>query len=199
MEYTNAKHPDAVFGINFGALSLQEPNTFAMKAYIGTALLIMGLMSCSSQKTLESQPPFSVERPTVQYWEGGREESGFGMRFRARWNPKDPVAIQADSLFFRGKRYKLEVTDSETGFILQASRDEYPREKPDIIMHADSTREIGNQPPKPLPSPKAFPFDLEPDEAVISYILKAEGKKYYAKITGIVEQPSRIYPGRPKH
>ena len=156
-------------------------------------------MSCSSQKTLESQPPFSVQRPTVQYWEGGREESGFGMKFRARWNPEDPSAIQVDSLFFRGNRYKLEVTDSETGFILQASRSKSPLEKPDIIMHADSTREIGNQPPKLLPSPEVSPFDLQPDEAVISYILKAEGKIYYAKITGIVDKPSRIYPGRPEH
>ena len=170
-----------------------------MKAFFGTVLLILGLMSCSSQKTIETQPPFSVERPTVQYWEGGREESGYGMQFRARWNPVDPSAIQVDSLFFRGGIYKLEVTDSETGFILQASRSESPRDKPDIIMHADSTREIGNQPPKPLPSPEAFPFNLKPDEAVISYMLGAEGKKYYAKITGIVEKPSRIYPGRPKH
>jgi len=170
-----------------------------MKAFFGTVLLVLGLMSCSSQKPLESQPPFSVEGPTVQYWEGGREESGFGMKFRARWNPKDPSAIKVDSLFFRGQVYKLEVADSETGFILQASRTENPLEKPDIIMHADSTREIGNQPPKPLPSPEVFPFDLQPDEAVISYIHKAEGQKYYTKITGIVEKPARIYPGRPKH
>ena len=127
------------------------------------------------------------------------EESGSGMRFRARWNPKDPSAQQVDSLFFRGRVYKLKVTDSETGFILEASRTESPLEKPDIIMHADSTKEIGNQPPKPLPSARSFPFELQPDEAVISYILKADGLKYYTKITGVVEKPSRIYPGRPQH
>jgi hypothetical protein len=107
--------------------------------------------------------------------------------------------LQVDSLFFRGNRYKLEVTDSETGFVLQASHSQKPSEKPDMVMHADSTKEIGNQPPKPLPSTGAFPFELKTDEAVISYILKAEGKKSYAKITGIVEKPSRIYPGRPKY
>jgi hypothetical protein len=170
-----------------------------MKAFFGAVLLILGLMSCSSQKTLESQPPFSVERPTVQYWEGGREESGYGMQFQARWNPVDPSAIQVDSLFFRGRVYNLEVKDSETGFVLQASRTESPLEKTDITMHADSLREVGNQPPKPLPSPEAFPFKLKPDEAVISYTHRADGKKHYAKITGIIEKPSRIYPGRPKH
>jgi hypothetical protein len=188
-----------VFGINFGYLSLLERNTFVMKVYIGTILFILGLMSCSSQKSLESHPPFTVERPTVQYWQGGREESGSGMRFRARWNPKDPSSVEVDSLFFRGRVYKLEVSDSETGFLLEASRTETPLEKADMIMHADSTREIGNQPPKPLPAALSFPFELKPDEAVISYILKADGQKYYTKITGIAEKASRIYPGRPQH
>ncbi|MEJ2583934.1 MAG: hypothetical protein P8Z38_02465 [Robiginitalea sp.] len=170
-----------------------------MKAFAGTFLFVLGLMSCSSQKTFENSPPFSVERPTVQYWEGGRAQSGFGMEFRARWNPEDPSSIQIDSLFFRGKVYKLEVTESETGFILQASRAHIPLEKPDITMHADSTKEIGNQPPGPLPSLRQFPFELKPDEAVISYILKADRRKYYTKITGVVEKASRIYPGRPQH
>ena len=170
-----------------------------MKVYIGTILFVLGLMSCSSQKSLQSNPPFSVERPTVQYWQGGREESGSGIRFRARWNPIDPSSIEIDSLFFRGRIYKLEVSDSETGFIIEASRTETPLGKADIIMHADSTREIGNQPPKPLPSARDFPFELQADEAVISYFLKGDSQKYYTKITGVVEKASRIYPGRPQH
>lgn len=170
-----------------------------MKAHICIFLFTIGLMSCSSQKSLEPQPPFSVERPTVQYWEGGRAESGYGMQFRARWNPREPSSVEADSLFFRGRTYKLEVTDTETGFVLQASRTQKPWGNPDMVMHADSTREIGNQPPKPLPTNRVFPFELQPDEAVISYILKEDGRKYYTKITGIVEEPSRIYPGQPKH
>ena len=170
-----------------------------MRAFFGFFLFTLGLMSCSSQKSFENQPPFSVERPTVQYWEGGREESGHGMEFRARWNPKDPSAVEVDSLFFRGRSYKLEVTDSETGFVLLASRTQTPFEKPDIIMHADSTKEIGNQPPKPLAPRASFPFELLPDEAVISYILVADGRRYYTRITGIIEKPSRSFPGRPKH
>ena len=170
-----------------------------MRAIIGAGLFILGLMSCSSQKKLTTSPPFTVERPTVEYWVGGREESGSGMRFQARWNPVDPASIEVDSLFFRGKSYKLQVADTETGFLLTASRGTGRLEKPDIIMHADSTREVGNQPPK-LPSPPGeFPFDLKPDEAVISYIERGEGKTYYTKITGVVEKSSRIYPGRPPH
>jgi hypothetical protein len=161
----------------------------------GIFLSTLGLMSCSSQKVLEGEPPFTVNRPTVEYWQGGREESGHGMRFRAQWAPRDPSAIRMDSLYFRGRVYPLEVRDTETGFVLFA---EYFFQKADLVMHADSTREVGNQPPMSLPVGDDFPFDLSPDEAVISYTLKADGKQYYTRVAGVREKQGRIYPGRPQ-
>lgn len=159
----------------------------------------LGLMSCSSQKHLEEDPPFTVEDPIVQYWVGGREESGSGMLFQARWSPLDPSSIHVDSLFFRGRVLKLEVEDSETGFRLIASRTYKKVEKPDIIMHADPMQEVGNQPPMPLSSGDVFPFELEPDEAVISYIRKSDGKRFYTKIKGISEKADKIFPTRPEN
>lgn len=161
----------------------------------GIFLSILGLMGCSSQKALESDPPFTVSRPTAEYWQGGREESGHGMRFTARWAPWDPAAVRVDSLYFRGRVYPLEVRDSETGFVLFA---EYRYQKTDLVMHADSTREVGNQPPMPLPARGGFPFDLKPDEAVISYTLEGDRKQYYTRISGVREKQGRIYPGRPQ-
>ena len=170
-----------------------------MKAFAGVFLFTIGLMSCSSQKSLEQDPPFTVERPTVQYWTGGREESGRGMNFQARFNPVDPAAVGVDSLYFRGRILGLEVSETETGFLLKASHSEMGWKKPDMIMDADSIRQVGNQPPMPLP-PISFPFELEPDEAVISYYLRAKpGEKYYTKISGVVEEAPRILPGRPRH
>jgi hypothetical protein len=156
----------------------------------------LGFMSCSSQKSLQGNPPFTVERPTVQYWSGGREESGTGMRFEARWNPRDPSAVRVDSLFFRGRILKLEVRDTETGFLLVGSHATPGVSKPDYIMHADSTMEVGNQPPQPLPPLKNFPFDLNPDEAVLSYFVEGDAEKQYTKISGVREKQSRDYPGR---
>ena len=168
-----------------------------MRALLITLIISsLGFMSCSSQKSLEPDPPFTVERATVQYWTGGREESGNGMEFRARWNPRDPSAIQVDSLFFRGHMLKLEVSETETGFLLVADQSQSRMDKPDYIMHADSTREVGNQPPKNFPELKSFPFDLKPDEAVVSYLILPEGKKYYTRISGVRDKPSKTYPGR---
>ena len=166
---------------------------------LGFLLAAIGVMSCSSQKSLESDPPFTVARPVVEYWAGGREPGGSGMRFEARWNPRDPSAITVDSLFFRGRVMKAEVVDSETGFLLKASYTDSPLEKPDYIMHADSLREVGNQPPAPLPALREFPFELQADEAVVSYTDHTDGKKHYARIGGVVEKSPRIYPGRTKH
>lgn len=144
-------------------------------------------------------PPFSVERPTVEYWVGGREESGTGMRFQARWNPRNPSEILVDSLYFRGRIMKLYQEETETGFLITGSYTENSFVKSDLIMHADSLMEVGNQPPKPLPANVDFPFQLNPDEAVISYIQKPSAKKHFFKIRGVVEKSGRIYPGRTKN
>jgi len=127
--------------------------------YFGVLLSFMGLMSCSSQPKIQSEAPFTVERPTVEYWEGGREESGTEMRFEARWNPIDPSSITLDSLYFRGRVMKAASKETETGFTITAI---FIENKPDtdMIMHADGRREVGSQPPKPLTPDKTFPFDL---------------------------------------
>ncbi|MGB5653729.1 MAG: hypothetical protein WBM56_07825 [Robiginitalea sp.] len=166
--------------------------------YFGVLLTFLGLMSCSSQRKLETDPPFTVERPTVEYWVGGREESGTQMRFEARWNPRNPSEITLDSLYFRGRVMKAEPKETETGFLITGTYIEN-MPKTDIIMHADPRQEVGNQPPKPLNKSKAFPFDLLPDEAVISYLAGNAEKKQYYKIKGVVEKQGRISPGRTKN
>jgi len=166
--------------------------------YFGLLLSFIGLMSCSSQPKIQTEAPFTVERPTVEYWVGGREESGTQMRFEARWNPIDPSSITLDSLYFRGRVMKAESQESETGFTITATFIEN-KPKPDIIMHADGRREVGNQPPKSLTPGKAFPFDLGTDEAVISYFEGEAPDKRYYKISGVAEKQGRISPGRTKN
>ena len=160
---------------------------------------LLGIAACTSQKSLVSEPPFTVDSPSLQYWSGGMERSGRGMNFAARWNPFDPEAIVVDSLFVRGRIMKLEVLETETGFKLEASYKDAQTGPTDIIMHADSTKEVGNQLPRPLPDIRKFPFKLKPDEAVMSYLVKSDGKKYYYKIRGVKEKPTTLYPGRQKN
>lgn len=160
---------------------------------------LLGIAACTSQKALVSEPPFSVDRPSLQYWSGGMERSGRGLNFSARWNPYDPEAIAVDSLYLRGRMMKLQVVETETGFKLEASYRDTPAEPTDIIMHADSTKEVGNQLPRPLPNTRKFPFKLDPDEAVMSYVFQSDGKKYFYKIEGIKEKPTTLYPGKQKN
>ena len=161
-------------------------------------IALMGLGSCSSQKKLQTEPPFVVEGPTCQKWTGGKEESGSGL------DVKIPIAqikeenISMQHLYFRGEVAEVssEIIDGSRYAIAKFSF--LSLEKPDIIMHSDSTKEFGNQPPKlDIDTSKEFPFELSNDEAVLSYI-ESDGKKVkYTKISGIKEKQPLIYSSKP--
>ena len=173
--------------------------THAMRSFVYSALLAASAAAgCSSQKTFEKNPPFSVTDPTVRVVAAGQESGGTTTELSCRWTAADPGAIELDSLFFRGRVLKPELADSETGKVLKASYRNQPLQRPDLVMHKDSLREVGNQPPGPLPDQASFPFKLERDQAVLSYRLKGEANKRFYRITGIVEKPARTFPGRPQ-
>lgn len=161
-------------------------------------LVVLGAMGCASQRNFEENPPFMVSDPAVQTWVGGREESGSGTEIRMRWTPEDPSAIRPDTLYFRGRALLPEVRDTETGMMLVASYVRTAPANPDRIMHADSTREVGNQPPMPLPAQGAIPFELERNEAVLGYTRLSDGRRFYYRIKDIKEKPAKALPGRPR-
>ncbi|NAS10934.1 hypothetical protein [Poritiphilus flavus] len=156
--------------------------------------LVMGLGGCSSQKKLETSTPFVLGPTICQDWIGGRAESGSGrvLRIAVREMPDEGISLQ--NVYFRGHMAKIDMVMEDNGMIALAKY-ELKSEKPDMIMHADSTKEVGNQPPK-LKS-KEFPFDLQKDEAVLSYL--QDDKIKYVKISGVVDKPARVYKGRPKN
>lgn len=165
--------------------------------YTALFFTALGLLGCSSQKQFQADPPFTLSDPTVSYWSGGREASGSGMQVRLRWTPAESLTVTPDSVYFRGRIMKAVLEDTETGMVVLAEyKDDIP-ENPDMVMHADSTREVGNQPPLPLPA-MDFPFELAADEAVLSYSRQPDGKRFYVKIGGVKETRGRIYPGRPR-
>ncbi len=64
----------------------------------------------------------------------------------------------------------------------------------DIEMNADAVNEYGN---KVLAEKTDFPFNLKPNEAVVSYL---ENKKIkYLKLTNISKKESLAYPSAPRH
>lgn len=157
--------------------------------------LTIGLTGCSSQKKLESNPPFTIGATTAQQWVGGREESGMGMTLKIQISKMKGEGVPLQSVYFRGDLSPLSMEMEAQGMMAVAK---FEKEKPDIIMHADSTKEVGNKPPKRKTNKnEVFPFNLQPDEAVISYL--ENDKIKYTKITGIKEKQPIAYPTKPKN
>ncbi len=164
------------------------------KLLLATILLIMGLSGCSSQKKIEAKAPFTVKNATCESFVGGREESGSGFVVKLPIAAEENADITYQKLYFRGHILSLQEGSDEDNMILEAVYRRAEGSKPDIIMHADPKKEVGNQPPKLKPRKKDFPFSLNPDQAVIEYTHGGDTK--YFMIEGIKDKPQRILPRR---
>jgi len=162
-------------------------------------LAVFSLYGCSSQKKLTTDPPFSINNPSYQQYAGGREESGTGFILQLPVDVGAGNEIEFLEVFFRGHVLEAEIKEEgENLRIICNYKDTREDKKPDIIMHSDPKEEVGNQPPASINIENAdFPFDLNKDEAVVSYkIIKEDlqnSKVAYFKIAGIKEKPSLIY------
>ncbi len=163
---------------------------------LNVLILSIGLTSCSSQKTLQTDFPFEIGMATVQEWMGGKEESGTGHLVSVPvLNITKDVRFQ--EMFYHGQVVQVTTESHAEGLLVKGNFTLSPH-KPDIIMHADPKKEVGNQPPSlQESSSKDFPFDLKPQEAVLSYIVKNRVK--YVKISGIKEKAPLIYSTKPKN
>ena len=162
-------------------------------------LTVFSLYGCSSQKKLTTAPPFSINNPSYQQYVGGREESGTGFILQLPVDVEAGNEIDFLEVFFKGHVLEAEIKeDGENLRIVCNYKDTSEDKKPDIIMHSDPKEEVGNQPPGSINRKNAdFPFDLNRDEAVVSYKVMTgdpkNNKVTYFKITGIKSKPSRIY------
>ena len=158
--------------------------------------LCFGLTSCSSQKALQTDVPFEIGKATVQEWMGGREESGTGYLVTV---PVSAITneVRFLELFYRGQIGQVTTENTEEGFMVQANFANAPS-NPDLVMHDDPKKEVGNQPPSVQGgSTKKFPFELASQEAVLSYVVKNRVK--YVKISGLKEKTALIYSTKPKN
>ncbi|MEM8999149.1 MAG: hypothetical protein AAGB24_02710 [Bacteroidota bacterium] len=155
-------------------------------------VLTIGLLSsgCSSQKKLVLDPPFVVENATCQKWTGGRAESGSGMNMELPFTSDAEVSFT--SVYFRGKLFKCKVEQKEGKKVLKATYLSVRDTKPDMVMHSDSTKEVGNQPPE-LSKKMVSGFKLESDEAIIVYVKAGDSTENFTKVSDIKEKKPLIY------
>ena len=187
-------------GITFGIINTTHLKLNIMKFVkinIHTCLfLCLALTSCSSQKSLQTDVPFELGDATVQQWLGGKEESGTGYLVTV------PVSfvtkeVRFQEMYFRGQTALVTTEKNGDGLIVKANFATASK-KQDLVMHADPKKEVGNQPPVvQKDSNKDFPFDLGPQEAVLSYIDKNRVK--YVKLSELKEKSPLIYSTKPKN
>ncbi|MEO0527291.1 MAG: hypothetical protein AAFZ89_08700 [Bacteroidota bacterium] len=160
-------------------------------------VITLGLFSCSSQKKLETKTPFEIGSASCQQWTGGREGSGSGITLKIPVsNVTDTVEFQ--KAYFRGKTGEIRTNTINDQLFAMVEFVTKKANKPDIVMHSDPKKEVGNQPPKRHKEHVSdFPFELKSDEAILSYLENGDVK--YVKVSTIKEKPISIYQSRPKN
>jgi hypothetical protein len=161
-----------------------------MKKSLYIAILsLVGLGSCASQKKMQTQPPFVLEEASFQKWTGGKEESSSGIEIKIPISEFKKQDITFQEIYFRGKISTATLESTYDKQYIMAKYTDQKFQKPDIIMHADPRKEVGNQPPMPNKVIEIdFPFELAVDEAVVSYTENNSDKVKFTKIIGIKEK-----------
>ncbi len=157
-------------------------------------VMLFGMGGCSSQKKLTKKAPFIVEKPSCTAFAEGREASGSGFILRLPVTIQTNDEIAFEKVFFRGHVLDSEWVIEEGKQILLCRYKKKVKVKPDIIMHDDPMEEVGNQPPAEIIKKEDYPFELKPDEAVITY--RHKGKTRYVKIGDIKDKSPMIFQGR---
>lgn len=146
------------------------------------ATILCGLMSCSSQKQLETNNiPFEIGQSSFQKWAGGMEESGSGAELKILIS--EPLADTSfEKIYFRGRAFDCELkTENEISAIVAS----YKR--------AETTNDLIDKDGAKMQEA----FDLRADQAIIAF-KKGNEKLKYAKVNGIKEKAPILYRGLPK-
>lgn len=151
-------------------------------------VLALSFSGCSSQKKMVTEPPFTLGEATCERWVGGRAETGSGMLLEIPILSENLDAMKLQQAYFRGMIADITMENGDKGWVAKANFRKQNAEKPDMVMHSDGKQEVGNQPPK---LQDKFPFELENNECVISFLV-GESLKFY-KVEGIKELQQKIY------
>lgn len=146
------------------------------------------LVSCSSQKKLETSAPFTLGEVYAQKWivEDGSKDSGYDVVIPIMSLDEDEAILQ--NLYHKNKMVNLSMELREVGMIAIA---EYSKEdilKKDILVPEPSEKNSGKDDNKM----ELFPFELQETEAVLSYLQNDKIK--YVKLSGIRQNPIVVYP-----
>ena len=136
-----------------------------------------------------TNPPFKVDKAFYNTWVGGQP----GVRgVKLELHLKNADGIVFDSLFFQSKRTKAVVRVLDTKIQLLGHYSTSNRRKRDFILDKNTKKELKN----PIPILQKIPFNLNENEAVLSY--KKGDKMMFFKIKNIKRLQDVFYPSAPK-
>ena len=149
-----------------------------------SAIIIMSFSQCSSAQ-FDKKAPVTITDAYYKNWVGGIPGvKGVLITIKAKAPETD---IIFDSIYFNNKMVKLNSQLQKNELILTGNF--IVRSKTDlIVMHADPKEEFGNKPPN---ISNKIPFELQDNEAVISYFIKS--KKRYYKLYNIKKEKTSSY------
>ena len=152
---------------------------------LGTAILF-SFSQCGASKNNSYQlekTPFLIEKSVYVDWVAGVRGGGSGTNVIIEIKNLKESDAKIKNIYFRKKKVEVEINN--TSYIGRFKKD--LNQKDDLVLHKDPKKEFGNQVPI---IESDFPFDLENDETVISYLEK--GKLKFHKIK-LEKGKDRIY------
>lgn len=150
---------------------------------VSVFIIIFGFSQCKSIK-LETNPPFKITKASYENWTGG-QPGVRGTNVKIYYTSATEVAFE--QVYFRNRVTKLEPRKAIIGKLIIGYFNTSTRQN-EVVLDANPAKEINN----PVPNITKFPFELNENDAIISYIIKGE-LKYY-KIKSIQKkQSTRIH------
>jgi len=161
-----------------------------MKTFITivSSLLIMTIFIQCSSAQFDKEAPFAISKAYYQDWVGGRQGSS-GTLITFEITSEISKEIKLDSLFFNHKICKLEAQSFNKKYSITGNFSKSTYVERNIIMDADSQKEMANKVPDVTLN---FPFELTDNECVISYTIKE--KTHYFKVTNLKKEKTIFYP-----
>ena len=151
------------------------------------------LTSCSSQKKIVANVPFTIGDAYCQEWTGGKAESGKGMLVKIPVSEMEGYTLEG--VYFRGQMGLVTMEEENGQKFAVVNLHKNNTVPKDIIMHKDPKQEVGNKPTTKKKT-EDFPFELQKDEAVLSY--SKNGRTKYCKVKGIKDKAALVYPSKPQ-
>lgn len=158
-----------------------NPNQQKMRNIL-IATIILSLMSCSSQKQLQTTDiPFEIGQSSFEKWLGGREKTGTGVELKIIIS-EAMNDMTVEKIYFRGHALDCELTTKDGISTITASFKQNTTTDTAIDKEGEKMQET---------------FELQASEAILAY-QKADEELKYVKVEGIKEKAPVLFQSRPK-